>query len=220
MKRCRTILRQDGNFEQLLSEDKERWRRAKQLDTLIELLLFRALEHTETLFKEKTVTSYLTELSIRASETQIAFTQQIAAPDQLTRISREINESLDDTAFAERLNYEHPLLFCAEKIAPKCFRAKVLQEHVYEEFTWIADPSGSLQSIDHGQAAPTLKTMEASRQGNLGLRFYLIGRDLKAHPKVVEAVQELVNEHILEAFKAFQKWRKETSSKQSKRNAS
>lgn len=219
MKRCRAILRREGNFDQLRDESEERWRRAKQLDTLIELLLFRALEHTETLFKSKTVTSYLTELDIKDRETQINFTKQIAAPDPLIRISREINESLNDGTLADEIGVDEPLLFCAERTAPKCFRAKVLEEHVHEEFTWIADPSGTMQSIDHGQAAPTLKTMEASRQDNLGLRFYLIGRDIKANPNVVQKVEALVNKHILEAFEEFKGWSKKTPKKQSGKKA-
>ena len=209
MKRCRAILRRKGNFEYLHGESEERWRRAKELDVLIEMLLFRALEHTDTLFKPQTVTRYLTKnLGITDEQTQISFTQQVSAPDQLTRMTREINEALSNPVWGKSIGFEEPLLFCAEKVAPKCFRAKMPEEHVYEEFTWIADPTGEFISIDQGNAAPTLSSMEKSRQGNVGLRFYLIGRDLKANPEVVLAVEALVTDHIRNAYEAFKSWSK------------
>ncbi|MEM1378329.1 MAG: hypothetical protein AAGG69_13170 [Pseudomonadota bacterium] len=207
MKRCRAVLREDGFFEQERGESEERWRRAKQLDVLIEMLLFRALEHTETLFKSQTVMSYLTNvLGVTNKQKQISFTSQVVAPDQLTRIAREMNAALSDPAWGEGIGFEEPLLFCAEKVAPKCFRGKVPTEHVYEEFTWIADPSGDLISIDQGEAAPALSAMERSRQGNIGLRFYLIGRNLKSNPDVVRAVEELVTGYLQDAYEAFQSW--------------
>lgn len=207
MKRCREILQRDGNFEHLYNESEERWRRAKQLDVLIEMLLYRSLEHTVTLFKNQTVASYLSEkLGIVDRQTQIGFTQQTVAPDQLARISQEINQALSDPEWGRSVGFEEPLLFCAEKVAPKCFRGKVASEHVYEEFTWIADPIGEPTNIDEGFAAPALSSMESSRQGNIGLRFYLIGRNLKAHSEVVNAVQDLITEKLREAYRDYQSW--------------
>ncbi|RUS65071.1 hypothetical protein EGN72_01580 [Pseudorhodobacter sp. E13] len=214
MKRCRMILRRPGNFEVLKGKSEERWRRAKQLDVLIEMLLFRSLAHTETLFKSKTVASFLSEeLGITDIQTQISFSKQVAAPDHMSRIVREINKILSEPEWGEKVGFTEPLLFCAEKIAPKCFRAKVPDENVCEEFTWIADPSGDIVSIDQGGAAPALSAMEASRQGNIGLRFYLIGRDLKANPSVINAVQTLVTEQIRDAFERFQSWRPDAENK-------
>lgn len=219
MKRCRSILRWDGNFESLYEESEERWRRAKQLDVLIEMLLFRALEHTDTLFKAQTVNSFLTnDLGIVDKQTQISFTKQVAAPDQLARMTREINEALDDPVWCKDLGFEEPLLFCAERVAPKCFRPKVPEEHVFEEFTWIADPSGEIVSIDHGDAAPTLGAMEKSRQANIGLRLYLIGRDLKANPEVVRAVEALVTAHLRAAYEDFISWSDSAAKQQSDGN--
>jgi hypothetical protein len=207
MKRCREILRRDGNFENLYNESEERWRRAKQLDVLIEMLLFRSLEHTDTLFKDQTVSSYLTdELGITDKQLQIGFTKQTVAPDQLARISQSINQALSSPEWGKSVGFEEPLLFCAEKVAPKCFRGKVASEHVHEEFTWIADPIGEPTCIDEGIAAPTLSAMENSRQGNIGLRFYLIGRNLKAHPELVSAVEALVTENLREAYRDYQAW--------------
>lgn len=217
MKRCRAILRRDNNFEYLYDQSEERWRRAKQLDVLIEMLLFRALEHTDTLFKAETVMGYLTDvLGVTDKQAQINFIKQAVAPDQLTRIAREINEALSEPAWGKKIGFQEPLLFCAERVAPKCFRAKVSEEHVYEEFTWIADPTGDINSIDQNNAAPTLSTMEKSRQGNVGLRFYLIGRDLKASPKVTQAVEELVTDHIRNAYKAFKSWSRSAANTQSR----
>lgn len=208
MRRCRAILRRPGNFEALKEESEERWRRAKQLDVLIEMLLFRSLAHTETLFKSKTVSSYLSEnIGIMDGKTQISFAKQVASPDQMARIVREINKILSEPSWGESVGFTEPLLLCAEKVAPKCFRAKVPDESVCEEFTWIADPSGDIVSIDQGGAAPALSTMEKSREGNVGLRFYLIGRDLKANPAVIGEVQTLLTERIRDAFERFQTWR-------------
>lgn len=207
MKRCRAILRRDGNFNYLRDQSEERWRRAKQLDVLIDMLLFRALEHTDTLFKAETVMGYLTNvLGISDKKIQDSFVKQTVASDQLTRIVRQINEALSKPDWGAKIGFEEPLLFCAERVAPKCFSAKVPEEHVHEELTWIADPSGEIISIDQGNVAPTLSTMENSREGNVGLRFYLIGRNLKANPKVVSAVEELVIDHTRSEYEAFKSW--------------
>ncbi len=218
MKRCRAILRRDGNFKYLYDQCKERWRRAKQLDVLIEMLLFRALQHTDTLFKSQTAMGYLSDvLGIKDEPTQTSFIQHAVAPDQLTRVTREVNDALSGSAWVDKIGFKEPLLFCTEKVAPKCFRAKSPEKHVYEEFTWIADPTGQMNSVDRGNAAPTLSAMEESRKGNVGVRYYLIGRDLKANPEVVPAVEALVTEHFRNAYKAFKGWRQKGANKQSAR---
>jgi HD superfamily phosphohydrolases len=207
MKRCRAILREEDDSGHPQGKSEEYVRRGRQLSVLIEMLLFRALEHTETLFKVQTVAGYLTQtLGIVDKQVQVAFTKQVAAPDQLARIAREINTALADPAWGKRCGYDEPLLLCAERVVPKCFRAKVPEEHVHEEFTWIADPTGEAFCIDTGHAAPTLCTMEQSRESNLGLRFYLIGRNLKANPHAVLAVEDLVNDHIRRAYEDFKSW--------------
>ncbi|WP_420409969.1 hypothetical protein [Hoeflea sp.] len=216
MKRCRAILRREGNFEFLRVQSEERWRRAKQIDVLIEMLLFRALEHTDTLFKAETVSGYLTSvLGVTDKETRTKFIKQAVSPDELARIVREINKALSDPKWGSEIGFEEPLLFCAERVAPKCFRPKVPEEHVYEELTWIADPTGDVISIDQGNAAPALSTMEKSRQGNIGSRFYLIGRDLKANPKVIKAVEGLVTDYIRKAYDVFEGWSRPAESTQS-----
>lgn len=217
MKRCRAILRRDGYFKKLQEQSEERWRRAKQLDVLIDMLLFRALEHTDTLFKAETLIGYLTNvLDIKDEQTQDRFIKQTIAPDELSRMERKINEALSDPAWGKSIGFEEPLLFCAERVAPKCFKAKLPEKHVHEELTWIADPSGIIVSVDQGDVAPTLKTMENSRQGNVGLRFYLIGRNLKANPRVVCAVESLVTDHTKEAYDAFKSWNESTAYRQSR----
>ncbi|MEQ8479483.1 MAG: hypothetical protein RIC18_02420 [Hoeflea sp.] len=210
MKRCRAILRRDGNFDDLREQCEERWRRAKQLDVMIEMLLFRSLNHTETLFKKRTAKVSLTDaLGISEKRAQVSFIEQIAAPDPLARTVQEINEALGDPDWVDQIGFYEPLLICAEKIAPKCFQPKLPEKHVYEEFTWIADPNGEeVISIDEGNAAPTLSVMEKSRKDNIGLQLYLIGRNLKANPEVVEAVEALVIAHVRKAKEdgAYKDW--------------
>lgn len=61
MKRCRSILRKPGNFERLTKTSKECGRRAREIDTLIEIILNRSLQHTFTLFKDETVDGFLSK---------------------------------------------------------------------------------------------------------------------------------------------------------------
>lgn len=212
MKRCRQIIRRPGNLEELRSENEERWREAKLLDVLIEILMFRELQHTETLFKEQTVSTYLQEkLNISDKDERQKFAAEFGDVGPLRRAVKEINKRIAAYDWSV-LGYHEPLAFCAEQVLPKCFKSKDVQKHVFEEFTWIVEPSGALSSVDTGEAAPTLHSMQSARAANTGIRFYAAGRDLKEHPKVVTDLQKIVTGYIKEEYAGFVRRKKNPKS--------